>query len=78
VLYKRHYLVPLHGVSTAVLSLLKFQSSYYAIVERGEGPNYEVDSELIGLMFRPILEATFRIPQLHVLVIDDVLMGNIQ
>jgi hypothetical protein len=26
--YKRHYLVPLHGVSTAVLPLLKFQPSY--------------------------------------------------
>jgi hypothetical protein len=43
---------------------------------KGGGPNYEVDSELLGLMFRPILEATFRIPQLHVLVIDDVLMGD--
>jgi hypothetical protein len=29
--YKRHYLVPLHGVSTAVLPLLKFQPSYIYI-----------------------------------------------
>jgi hypothetical protein len=29
--YKRHYLVPLHGVSTAVLPLLKFQPSYVAV-----------------------------------------------
>ena len=28
--YKRHYLVPLHGVSTAVLPLLKFQPTYFS------------------------------------------------
>ena len=29
--YKQHYLVPLHGVSTAVLPLLKFQPSYFML-----------------------------------------------
>jgi hypothetical protein len=33
--YKRHYLVPLHGVSTAVLPLLKFQPSYIKGSDQG-------------------------------------------
>ena len=33
--YKRHYLIPLHGVSTAVLRLLKFQPSYCSLTVPG-------------------------------------------
>jgi hypothetical protein len=67
---KRHYLVPLHGVSTAVLPLLKFQPSYNILIE------FCMPMPLLRLL-RMYLNVTYSKVRIHKLLSDTFHIQNV-